>query len=454
MKRVTILFSTTLAIACAGTSDNEDSGADGDGGGMTMPGIDGGSTMDDTGGSPPGCADPNDPNAPRVEVSANIDGGAEWTCDTIYVLTSIVFVHGGELAIEPGTTILGTNGSALVIDSDATIEAAGTPDAPIVFTSALPEGERNRGDWGGLVLIGNAVTNVGSALAEGFADPPTYGGDDDTHDCGTLQYVRVEWAGFAISDGNELNAITFYACGSGTTVDHVQAHMGLDDGFEMFGGTFGAKYIVSTGNADDSIDIDQGFRGTLQHVFIQQDPAIGNNCYEVSNQGDVFDAEPTSRPIIANSTCIGSGAGGDQSIGLTLKEGTAAEIYSSIFDDVTNEAIRLTQRETQGSAEAGDVVLRGNIFGDSAGFVVGDEDGETWMAADLEALVTDDGANQVADPELASTEWGAVDPTPGAIAADAGMTPSEAFLDATAHAGAVEPGGTNWTAESWIDLGT
>lgn len=202
MKRVTGLLATTLAfplaLGCGSPADNEDTGADtggdDDGGTMATPGDDDGGTMDgapgpgdddadddggtmdgdpdDTGGPPPGCADASDPAATRVMVSENIDGGAEWTCDTIYVLTSIVFVNGGELTIEPGTTIEGTNGSALVIDSDASITAAGTADAPIVFTSALPPGDRNRGDWGGLVLIGDAPANVGSALAEGFADPP------------------------------------------------------------------------------------------------------------------------------------------------------------------------------------------------------------------------------------------------------------------------------------------
>jgi hypothetical protein len=482
MKRVNgFFFATSVALpltlgGCGSSNSNEDeTGANdtgddggpgddgtmdggpgpGDDGSGDDDGVDDGGTMDDTGGPPTGCADPSDPAANRMEVSADIDGGASWTCDTIYVLTGPVFVRGGALTIEPGTTIQGAAGSALVIDQDATIEAVGTADGPIVFTSALPEGERNRGDWGGLVLLGAASVNLegGVGAAEGFASAPSYGGSNDAHDCGTLQYVRVEWAGFELSAGNELNAITFYACGTDTTVDHVQAHMGSDDGIEMFGGTFDAKYLVVTGAADDSLDCDEGYRGRLQHVFLHQDPAIGDNCFEWSNQAVDFTAAPLTGPTVANVTCIGSGAGGDKSKGMTLKEGTEAFIYSSIFTDITNENVLLTHPETQATAEAGGIEIAGTIFGTSGTFNVGE--GTTWAAADLEGFVTGEATNQVGvDPGLASIEWGSPDPTPGAAAADAGATPGDAFFDATTYAGAVDPAGENWTAEGWINYGT
>ena len=52
---------------------------------------------------------------------------------------------------------MGLPGSALVIEKDASLEAAGTADAPIVFTSnsATPVA----GDWGGLVFLGEQLTS-------------------------------------------------------------------------------------------------------------------------------------------------------------------------------------------------------------------------------------------------------------------------------------------------------
>ena len=117
--------------------------------------------------------------------------------------------------------IKGGNGSALVIGKGSQLIAEGTADAPIVFPSALPEGSRARGDWGGVVLLGEAPNNLqtGTGAAEGLdANDPSYqyGGSDPTSSCGSLKYVRVEFAGFELTKDNELNGITFYSCGSGT----------------------------------------------------------------------------------------------------------------------------------------------------------------------------------------------------------------------------------------------
>jgi hypothetical protein len=381
-----------------------------------------------------------------VEIPASIDGDATLGCDQVHVLTTIAIVNSGTLTIEPGTTILGGQGSALVIEKGARIDAQGTVDAPIVMTSISDPGSRQRGDWGGLVLLGTAPTNVGEGVAEGFpGTPPTYGGDDAGHDCGALSYLRVEWAGNEISPGNELNGITFYACGSATSVDHVQVHMGSDDGIEMFGGSFDASYVVITGAADDSIDSDQGFRGALQHVFVHQDPTIGDNCLEWSNQGDNFTAEPLTGPTISNLTCVGSGAGGDKSKGVTLKEGTQATILSSLFANLTNEGLVIANLATQTQAEGGGISLRGTHFCGTSTFGIDvaddDPDPATWDVAGLEAWLTGDGgAATGTDCGLPDATFGAPNvQTPSAVAGDGG------------YAGAVDPAGEDWTQEAWIN---
>ncbi|MEM9459618.1 MAG: hypothetical protein AAGF11_35905 [Myxococcota bacterium] len=356
-------------------------------------------------------------------------------------------MRSGTLTIEPGTTILGGGGSALVIEKGASIDAQGTADAPIVMTSVNYESSPNRGDWGGLVLLGTAGANV-DGVAEGFADdPPTYGGDDDAYNCGTLRYVRVEYAGNEVSPGNELNGITFYACGTGTTVENVQVHMGLDDGIEMFGGNFNARNIVVTGAADDSIDCDQGFRGTLTNVFIHQDPTLGDNCLEWSNQGNDFSAEPLTSPTISNMTCIGSGAGGEtsKSKGITIKEGTQATVQNSLFIDLTNQAAILQNQATQTQAESGAIAFNGTHFCGGGTYEVDTDDEDmdpvSWGNEEFaEWMVGDGGAIDGTDCMLPSTTWGSPSIVPAAMIEGAGT-----------YAGAVDPSGEDWTAQSWIN---
>ena len=202
--------------------------------------------------------------------------------------------------------------------------------------------------------------------------------------------------------------ITFYSCGTRndawTTCRRTWAQ---DDGIEMFGGNFDAKYLVVTGAADDMLDCDEGYRGRIQHMFLQQDPTVGDNCFEWSNQGADFTAEPLTGPTVANVTCVGSGDGGEKSRGMTLKEGTEAGIYSSIFTSITNEGVLLTHQETQDIAEAGGITMAGNIFSGHAGFAVGEGDeGTMWSAADLETWILDGGNMDGVDPGLPSVAWG------------------------------------------------
>ena len=149
------------------------------------------------------------------------------------------------LEIEAGTTIYGdsaTNGT-LVIARGSQIHAHGTAAAPIVMTSDQLEGERARGDWGGLIINGYAPLNIEGGEAEGEGDTGTYGGDDPTDSSGILEYVRVEFAGTEFSPDNELNGIAFQGVGSGTTVENVMVKFNKDDGLEFFGGTVEVKYV-------------------------------------------------------------------------------------------------------------------------------------------------------------------------------------------------------------------
>lgn len=316
---------------------------------------------DDGGGNNNGSPDAGDNNSNKVDVTADIEGDATWAAGKDYYLEDNIFVRNGTLTIEPGVTIYGDQGTSLVITSSAKIDAQGTKDAPIVFTSVMPEGSRAAGDWGGLVLLGKAPINVagGTDNIEGFpaGTPGTeYGGTDETGSCGTLKYVRVEFAGFELSPDNELNGISVGGCGSGTTMSYVQIHKGNDDGIECWGGAAKIDHFVISQPDDDGLDWDYGFHGDVQFLIVQQAATAGNNGFEADNNGDAHDATPRSNPTIWNATLIGSGADPGNAYktqqGMLLRRGTAGSIHNVIVAHFADVAIDVADYATVQQAEA------------------------------------------------------------------------------------------------------
>ena len=267
-----------------------------------------------------------------------LDGGT-------YKLQGIVYVSArSNLEIQPGTTIVGEPGSALVVSRDATIYAQGTPEEPIVFTSSQPEGQRKPGDWGGVVLLGNAPTNVANPTIEGVRDPriiTNFGGNDVFSNCGVLEYVRVEFAGYEAFANNELNGLTLGGCGKNTIIRHVQVHRSLDDGIEMFGGTADLKNILITGAGDDSLDWDMGWTGHVQFLIIQQHKDTGDNAFEGDNQQNNEDAKPRSAPSIYNATLISHIDSPEKHRAMVIRRGSGGQFHNMLITGFSNEAIDL-----------------------------------------------------------------------------------------------------------------
>lgn len=298
-----------------------------------------------------------------TEVSEPIASDTTWTADNAYRLTDIIYVEpGATLEIEAGTRIFGEQGAALVVQRGGRLIAQGSQLAPIVFTSAQPVGSRARGDWGGVALLGDAPINPDVANLEGLLDESRsgFGGTDPDGSCGVLQYVRIEFAGFAIGTGNELNGLTLGGCGRGTLLDYVQVHLGDDDGVEVFGGTVNLQHMVITRAQDDSLDWDFGWTGAAQFVAIQQD-SEGDNGFEASNNEDDHDATPRSAPQLWNVTLIGSTG---RPRGMKLKEGTGASINNTIVYGHSNFAIDIEDAATvaQLTTTTGELELHGVMF--------------------------------------------------------------------------------------------
>lgn len=296
-------------------------------------------------------------------LTGNVTADRTLSKDTVYTLSGYVKVtNGATLTIAPGTKIIGDTtvlGSSLWITRGAKIEAVGTAAEPIVFTSARAAGNRKPGDWGGIIIIGNGIINrtTSPIYTEGpdAAREDYSGGTNNADDSGTLKYVRIEFAGFDVSNGGgqELNTISSYAVGSGTTYEYVQSMSGLDDSFEFWGGAVSGKYLLSYEAGDDHYDWTEGWVGKLQNIVAFQSqlltPAAGTGTVSGDPRG--FEADgcdpgvagctvtstaastPYSNPTIVNFTLVGTGSLGgfpSDGNGMVLRRGTAGYLYNGI----------------------------------------------------------------------------------------------------------------------------
>jgi hypothetical protein len=310
-------------------------GASGATGGTDNPGGDGGMGNEGGGGSGgmgPDVCDVYDPSRPIEDIPVDDDGDVIFpasntltlTNDTTWRINGRIWVGDGKtLNIEPCTLVVGTpkpNAGSLFVMRGGKLNAIGTPNEPIVFSSEshrfLPQTP-----WGGVVLLGRAPIGQGATvqtpaerLFEGLpATEPRalYGGADQADDSGTLQYVRIEYGGDIIVSDKEINGLTLAGVGNGTELDHIMVKRQRDDCFEFFGGTVNAHHLICENTGDDMFDTDELYRGYLQFLFgrlnipgTSADPNgfewDGNQAYPASTDHSI--------PHAANATLCGFGA--------------------------------------------------------------------------------------------------------------------------------------------------
>jgi hypothetical protein len=237
---------------------------------------------------------------------------------TITMRGAIKIKAGATLTIGAGSTLKADTSTLtyLLIERGASINAVGTAASPIVFTSGASAGSRNPSDWGGIVIHGKSAVNNSAGKdyatdSEIFTGP--YGCGDAGNACvgtlgnndnsGTLQYVRVEFAGREIASGKEFNGIFLAGVGKGTTIDHIQVHRGSDDGIEIFGGAVDIKYALITNNQDDGFDVDEGWRGIGQYIAVAV-PKDGDQGIEYDGVG--AEASRSTNVPLSNFTIVGS----------------------------------------------------------------------------------------------------------------------------------------------------
>ena len=423
----------------------------------------------------------------EVIVTDDITENTTWTADNTYFLDGLIFVDAGAtLTIEEGTVIKGllntniTTGdgaSALIVRRDAMIMAQGSADNPIIFTSEIDDvddpndsTQRDRGLWGGVIILGNATTNQPTTDNQIEGIPETenalYGGTDDEDNSGVFYYVSIRHGGFSISgvEGDEINGLTLGAVGSGTTIAHVEVYANFDDCFEWFGGTVNTKYLVGAFCGDDTFDYDQGFRGKGQFWFsIHDDDTAGRGGEHDGGDAGGDDATPFSTPVISNVTYIGSGqnavvAGGDNNDRtFAIRDNAGGQYWNSVFTDYPGVALNIEDladdaaEDSRKRLEAGDLAFANNLwFGYGAGSMLTDI-----VDGDFAEQILLDSGNALTDPQIAGisrTADGGLDPRPnGGSPALGGAIdlPEDPFFDDVVYQGAFSR--DNWL-EGWTAL--
>ena len=97
--------------------------------------------------------------------------------------------------------------------------------------------------------------------------------------------MQIRYSGYVLSGNSELQSLTLGGVGSGTTIDHIHSHNSSDDGFEIFGGRVKLRHFVITGADDDSIDVDTGYKGTIQYVIAVQKTSAARRLAWSSSTG-------------------------------------------------------------------------------------------------------------------------------------------------------------------------
>lgn len=277
----------------------------------------------DCGGSCAPCDTGSETPAPET-LSGEFDDDTTLTNDRIYFLAGKVVVpEGVTLTIEPGTILKGLEGegslaSALVVARGGRINAVGTAEEPIIFTSEFDNIEvgqtagtnLDQNDsrlWGGVLVLGRAPISASGDAAEVQIEgiPASdafglYGGNDPADDSGDIAYISIRHAGALIGEGNEINGLTLGGVGNATSINQVEIVGNEDDGIEIFGGTVNVTNVFVWAGGDDGIDLDQAWTGTMTNAMVVQG-ARSDSALELDGPEGTLDGAFT----LENVTIVG-----------------------------------------------------------------------------------------------------------------------------------------------------
>jgi hypothetical protein len=243
-----------------------------------------------------------------VTVDTPITGNVTWTSGNTYVLTDMITVaEGATLTIEPCVVVKAENGvTGLIVERGAKLQAEGTAECPIIFTSTddqLEPGEivspnltgDDHGRWSGIFLLGYAPVSSQDSLWNIMSllpnwDPFVFGGNNPNDNSGTLRYVSIRHTGFETAPFEIPSGLNLGGVGAGTIIDRVETFACSDNGMRILGGTTKMNNIITSHFRDDGYDCDMGYAGTMDNLI-----GIGGNenDYALELDGGEGNTNPT-----------------------------------------------------------------------------------------------------------------------------------------------------------------
>ena len=352
----------------------------------------------------------NPPVEGTIYHSGFISENQTWTASSIHVLQNRVIVQPGvTLKIEPGTIIKGeagqeANASALIIARGAKINAQGTIDNPIIFTSVADEialGQKfgtnlsttkTKGFWGGLIILGDAPISPKTGTTEQIEGVPAdviegnYGGSNPADNSGVLTYVSIRFGGTLIGEGNEINGLTLGGVGSGTKIDHIEVIGTMDDGIEFFGGSVNVTNALVAFQGDDGFDVDQAYTGILSN-FIYLGGADSDHALEIDGPEGSENSEGAF--IFRNGSLMGNAKIGEYVDFRSNAQGTVENCYFFGFN--ANADIELDDEKSSTNFINGELSFNNNSFNSSVWSLdsEGNPDGNITILSNLKSLFAD-----------------------------------------------------------------
>ncbi|WP_218849840.1 hypothetical protein [Winogradskyella vidalii] len=285
----------------------------------------------------------------------------------VYLIDSTFSIeNNSRLTIEPGTNVYFKTYdndivSRLMIARGSRIQAEGTAESPIIFTSdkLLYNETPTTEDWGGIYLFGQAPTNAGATILDaGFL----YGGNIPNDSSGRLSYVRIEYTG---KDGS--NALNMFGVGSNTQIDHIHVYRNENIAFRLKGGRVNLKYIAGIGHGGYGVWAEHGWQGNGQFWIFQTDIAatlVPVNYWnqarsiEMRNDEGNFLKEPRTRFQISNVTLIGNGYTDDVDSGtrrgVRIRRGAHGVLQNLAVTEFPNDGVRVEDLDID---ELGDTMI-------------------------------------------------------------------------------------------------
>ena len=290
-------------------------------------------------------------------LEGNITTNKILDANKIWLIKGRVAVTDGATLTIPAGTILkaeagtGADASTLIIARGGKIDAQGTADKPIIFTSIsdniLVDGTYpsvgsslnvdSRGLWGGVLILGKAPCSFSGDVTElqieGIPTSDTnglYGGTDPEDSSGTIKYVSIRHGGAEIGEGNEINGLTLGGVGKGTIIDNIEVIANVDDGIEFFGGTVDASNLLVWGQGDDALDIDQAYAGTIDGALVVLTSA-SDHGFEIDGPEGTAEGSFTLKNVTvygATFNCNATGVDGEMA---DFRQGATGSLENILF---------------------------------------------------------------------------------------------------------------------------